>query len=56
MPLPLLESGRFGVPGVVLAVPLIGHGDVGRERVPDEADSTRLQIVHRCGFVAVTVS
>ena len=56
MPLPLPECGRVGVPGVVIAAALIGHGNAGRERVPDEDDGPGLQFVHRCGFVAVTVS
>ena len=56
LPLLLFEGGRCGVPGVVVAAALIGHGNVSRERVPDEADGTGFQLVHRCGLCAVTVS
>ena len=56
MPLLLLESGIFGVPCVVFAAALIGHSNVGWERVPYEADCPWFQAVHGRWIIAVTVS
>ena len=55
LPLLLFESVLIGEPSVVVAAALVFHGNGSRERVPDEADGTGIQTVHRCGPIAVTV-
>ena len=55
LPLLCLESGFPGVTGVVVAVTLMGHSNVGWEGVPNEAHCMVVWLVHRCGLKAVPV-
>ena len=56
LPLLVFESGFAGVPGVVLAVALVGHGDKGREGVPYETNCSGFRLVHWCIPNAVAVN
>ena len=56
LPLLLLESGLSGVPSVVLAAALVGHGDMGREGVSYETNCSGFWLVHWCGLHAVAIS